>query len=143
VIAVIVLPDINGEDFINGYYLSGKNGELLKSLLVDAGIKINDCYVTDATQPDLKEFIDRKRPGYIIAFGNDALNVLTKKSGIKKYRGQTLPLHESYGFTCNVYPTYSVVDLRNIPTFKRTILADLRNTQKGESDSVSFEFWEA
>ena len=138
----IVLPDIDGEDFVNGYYLSGKNGALLKSLLKDAGINQDDCHVTDATQTDIKEFIEHIRPDHILAFGNDALNVLTKKSGIKKYRGQTLPLHESYGFTCNVYPTYSVADLRNVPTFKRTILADLRNTQKGESDAVSFEFWE-
>jgi len=137
----IVLPEIDGEDFVNGYYLSGKNGELLRSLLRDAGISTDHLHVTDAEQ-DVKAFVELVRPAFIIAFGNEALRVTTKKSGIKKYRGDKLQLHESYGFDCCVYPTYSIQDLRNVPTFKKTMIADLRRTQQQEDpDNINFTYW--
>jgi len=126
-------------DLIEEKLLSGKDGVLLKSLLSDAGIAPEECsYTLWDCYPGASY-----TPSIIIAMGNEALKGLTKKSGIKKYRGQTLQLHEALGSPCSVYPTYSIQDLKNVPTFKKTIIADLRNTQQGESEAVAFEFWES
>jgi uracil-DNA glycosylase len=153
-IALLVVSEAASEDFINGRLLSGVDGDLVMRLFSDSGLKMmefsyatafdvqegeNDAGCKDRLAATIREI----RPQYIISMGNDALQFLTKKSGIKKYRGNKLSLHESYGFECFVYPTYSTRDLRNVPTFKRTIIADLRNTQQGESDMVKFEFWHA
>lgn len=135
---LIVLSEPGSGDIIEEKLMSGKDGVVLRQLLKDAGLKPEECSYA------LWDYFPGPfyKPELIIAMGNDALKGLTKKSGIKKYRGQTLPLHESYGFTCNVYPTYSVQDLRSVPTYRRTIVADLRNTQKGESDTVAYTMWE-
>ena len=136
---LIVLSRPGMGDIIEEKLMSGKDGIVLRQLLKDSGINPEECsYALWDHLPG-----PPYKPELIIAMGNEALKGLTKKSGIKKYRGQTLPLHEIYGFTCTVYPTYSVSDLRNVPTFRRTMIADLRNTQQGESDLVKFTFWES
>lgn len=150
--ALLVISEVPGEDYVNEKLLSGKEGELILKLFTDAGLKAREFSFAAAIDCEdssfgecvyrLKILIDNTKPDYIISMGNTALVALTKKSGIKKYRGQTLPLHESFGFSCSVSPTYSISDLRNVPTFRRTMIADLRNTQQqGDPDTVEFEYW--
>lgn len=150
--ALLVISEVSGEDYINEKLLSGREGELIFKLFTDAGLKAKEFSFAAAIDCEdssfsecvyrLKMLIDNTKPDYIISMGNTALVALTKKSGIKKYRGQTLSLHESFGFPCIVYPTYSITDLRNVPTFKRTMVADLRNTQQhDEADAIEFSYW--
>lgn len=53
----------------------------------------------------LMEEVNRYNPTVIIALGNTALWALTKKSGIKRYRGAPLPTHP----TCPLNRTYKVI----------------------------------
>jgi uracil-DNA glycosylase len=134
---LIVLSQPGSGDIIEEKLMSGKDGVVLRQLLKDGGIDPEECsYALWDHLPELTCTL-------IIAMGNEAMKGLTKKSGIKKYRGDKLSLHESYKSTCPVYPTYSVNDLRNVPTFKRTIIADIKNTQQGNADEIGFEFWNA
>lgn len=134
---LVALSEACMGDYVEGRLVSSKEGTLLRSLLANAGIDSEECsFALWDNYP--KSY----SPTCIIAMGNEALKGLTKKSGVKKYRGQTLPLHESYGFTCSVYPTYSISDLKNVPMYRKTIVADLRNTQQGESEAVQFTYWE-
>lgn len=90
----------------------GPSGELLDSMLRDAGINRNDCYLTNVLKfrpPDndlrrlneidvslaqstveLFDELDVVQPNCILALGNTALQALTGKSGIKTYRGSVL-----------------------------------------------------
>jgi uracil-DNA glycosylase len=149
---LLVISQVCGEDLINERLLSGREGEIIMSLFKDAGLKAREfsfaAAVDQKDPPDdaclyrLRRTIKYINPEYIIAMGNVALHVLTKKSGIKNYRGTRMDLREVHGIECPVYPTYSVQDLRNVPTFKRTIIADLRNTQKQDSsDDIQFSYW--
>jgi len=152
-IALLVVSSATSEDFINGRLLSGVDGDLVMKLFKDAGLKMREfsyAAAFDVQEGDddsgckdrLASTIRIVAPQYIISMGNVALQYLTKKSGIKKYRGDKLSLHESYGSTCFVFPTYSTSDLRNVPTFRRTIVADLRNTQKQkDAEAIEFEYW--
>lgn len=150
--ALLVISGAGGEDYINEKLLSGRDGEIILKLFMDAGLKSKEFSYATAIDnrdahpnecfPRLLRTVETVKPEYIIAMGNVALTSLTKKSGIKKYRGDKLNLHEIFKFECPVYPTYSVQDLRNVPTFKRTIIADLRNTQKQDSsDEIQFSYW--
>jgi uracil-DNA glycosylase family 4 len=150
--ALLVLSKPGKGDYIEGKLLSGKDGDLILQLFQDAGLKTREFSFTSAVDSEdatfdecfnrLEQSVRQIKPFYIIAMGNTAMNFLTKKSGIKKYRGDKLSLHESYKFNCFVYPTYSIDDLRNVPTFKKTIIADLRNTQHQEDpEQIEFIYW--
>jgi uracil-DNA glycosylase family 4 len=148
---LLVIPTPSGGDYIEGKLLSGKDGNLLLGLMMDSGLRAKDFSFAsaidceEATIEDcrdrLKKTINLTNPEYIIAMGNTTLMSLTKKSGIKKYRGDKLRLHELYESNCCVYPTYSLDDLRAVPTYRRTITADFRNSQQGEAEAVEFTYW--
>src|SRR5438445_2346758 len=82
----------------------GPAGTLLTELLEEAGIKREECYITNAVKcrpmdnatPGRKEVkecagylrreFDKTRPEIILGFGNTALQALTGRSGITKHR---------------------------------------------------------
>jgi len=111
-----------GEPFV------GQSGRLLNSMLLEAGIRRSDCYVTNVVKyrppmnnlkrlpeightidegiPQLWQEIGQINPNVILALGNLSLRILTGKgsgvSGILKYRGSILP---SMNLDCKVIPT--------------------------------------
>ena len=138
---LVVLSKLSGEDYISEHLLAGKDGDLIKVLLKDAGLDYTNFSFANCESIYLRGLINDARPACIIAMGNEAMKELTKKSGMKNHRGKILNLHPSFNYLCSVYPTYSVEDLKNVPTFRKTIVADLRNTQQGEPETVEFEYW--
>lgn len=98
--------DLAGRPFV------GPSGEMLDSMLREAGINRNDCYVTNVIKfrppdndmkrlneidvslaqsvSDLMDELDVVQPNVVIALGNTALQALTGKTGIKTYRGSVL-----------------------------------------------------
>jgi len=98
--------DIAGRPFV------GASGEMLDSLLREAGINRNDCYLTNVVKfrppdndlkrlneidvslaqstSDLLDEMDVLKPNCILALGNTALQALTDKTGVKQYRGSVL-----------------------------------------------------
>jgi uracil-DNA glycosylase family 4 len=81
--------------------------EMIENALSDAGIELRRCYYTsaikcrnwdlDIRKPELKacyyyleQEIQKVQPKWILAFGNEALNILTGASGIMKYRGRVI-----------------------------------------------------
>lgn len=102
----------------------GRSGKLIRELLVQAGGKFDDCYVSNVEKyrPPFgnklasyksvgrKPFQDLEilrnevltmKPKCILALGEHAFKALTGKKGIKKWRGSIL--------TCNFDPTVKVV----------------------------------
>jgi hypothetical protein len=140
--ALLVTSTISGEDFIANRLLSGKAGDLLLQLMIDAGLRSKDFSFASSDIHELNSIVQLLKPEYIIAMGNGALKTLTKKSGMKNHRGKALNLHSSFNYLCPVYPTYSIEDLKNVPTFRKTMVADMRNSQQSEPNAVNFEYWE-
>lgn len=137
---LVALSQPGSGDRLEERLLSGKDGVVLKLILKDAGLDPQECSYSLWDHIPWKEY----SPTRIIAIGNEALRGLTKKSGIKKYRGQVLTVHESIGSAALVYPTYSIKDLRNVPTYLRTMIADIRNARERDTeDTVAFEYWTA
>ena len=81
----------------------------------------------------LFEEIERVNPNVIVALGNIPLWALTKKSGIKKYRGAPLPLHDG---TRKVIPTWGPQSIMRQWELRVIALADLSKVRR---ESVSLE----
>lgn len=152
---LIVVSEPDKRDDLDGVLYTSRNGKVLKELLKDAGI---DSYtITGATRcapttylkgdPEqcrthLIPLIQSKPWTAIIAMGNIALKTLTKKSGIKKWRGKAITIHNSYGITREVFATYGVEEFLESPTYRNIMVRDLRNSlEKGEPDAVEFVRW--
>lgn len=93
-------------------------------------------YVRAEFQPELDRLaaeLDRARPNVVLALGNTALWAMSKKSGIKKYRGSPLPSH------CNrwkVLPTWSMSSVMRQWELRVIVLADF---SKARAESFSPE----
>lgn len=160
---LIVLSSPSGEDDINGELGNGENYKQLKELCSQGGIEASSYTVTTAIRCGLPKIyhhvedsteecrvhmrgmLESQDYSRIIAFGNIALKSLTKKSGIKTYRGKTLSLHKSFEKEIDVYPTYGLEDLRRVPMYKNTIISDLKNAVGSlfSPQKVSFIYWRA
>lgn len=126
---IIIVGEAPGKDEEEyGKPFCGPSGRLLDSMLLEAGIRRNDCYVTNVVKyrpplnnlrrlgeighsieegiPQLWQEIGEINPHVILALGNLSLKILTGKgsgfSGILKYRGSILP---SSQLDCKVIPT--------------------------------------
>jgi DNA polymerase-1 len=116
----------------------GPAGRLLTSLLEDAGIARDKCYITNAvkcrppgnatpsrgeaktcSETYLSEEISRVSPAYVLSLGNTALQVTTGRSGITKYRGRTFDRRG-----CTVLPTFHPAAALRSPRYLPTIKAD-------------------
>lgn len=158
---LVVVPNPTAEQDLEGDIVSGVHGRLLSNLLCDAGFKAEDYTITSALRcgipgdyqkttesiescrSHLRKTIHEIRPQKIIAFGDISLRALCRTSGLKTKRGTSLPLHPEFAWECEVYPTYSLSDIQRVPTYRRTVIADLRNANReDEADLVDFIFWE-
>lgn len=100
------------EDDAIGQPMTGKNGRLFRELLHEAGILLDDIYITNclkcsphgkelkdkyflACKSNLVDEIDKIKPKALVAVGSDALKWLTGQYGIKKLR--------KHGLHCLVY----------------------------------------
>lgn len=93
-----------------GIPFCGPSGKMLDELLLDAGIKRSDCYITnvvkyrpplndlgkipkevlEASKVQLYEELTKLKPNTILAVGATAMEALTLEKGIMKYRGSVL-----------------------------------------------------
>ena len=136
-----------------GYPFVGGSGRILDKLLYGAGIRRSACWVTNIVKcaspgnrrPTPEEIIACKdqlnaelltfKPNVIIALGDVALEVLTGKKGITKYRGSILPTPNWIPHKCKVVPTFHPSYLmRGQQHFWSTVVADMMKA-KVHSDS--------
>jgi DNA polymerase len=144
--------DLAGEAFV------GPSGEMLAELLDDAGFEPETYRLTNAVrcagEPDntaidacrahLTAEIHERRPEVIIALGDVALQSLTKKSGITAKRGQSFPLHSSFGYACEVWATLHPAYVIRTPNAYDTVLADLRRAaNRGKThEPIPWMWWD-
>ena len=131
---------------------SGKFQQAIEQHLTESGLDIGDIYFTpiikcsdfevDFTTKQLKEHareflipeLEELQPQYILALGNEALQVTAGKSGITKYRGKTF---EALG--AQVLATISPSAVNRNPGMRPGYMADLRlftNMVKGLSSGI-------
>jgi DNA polymerase-1 len=131
---------------------SGNYQSLIEDELVNAGLDMGRVYFTAATKcrtfdqdaknpqikacrPYLEEEIQRVKPRWILAFGNEALYALTGHSGITNYRGQVLAQQEY-----NVVATVAPGSVTRNPGQKSGWQADIQffvSQVLGRPDSIS------
>lgn len=129
--------DTQGQVFV------GKSGKALTGMLTDAGYDLSEVYLTNAVRchtpdnrpptpgeikscrPRLKEEIHRVQPQVIIALGGTALTSLTGRGGLTGRRGGSVDLHPSFGYSCEVYPTFHPAFVGRTPVVRPTVVADL------------------
>jgi len=117
----------------------GPAGQLLNDLLSEVGLSREDAYISNAVKcrPPSNETptrvhikacaqylireLEEVEPEYVLALGNSALQALTGRSGITKYRGR---LH-SLGGT-QVLPTFHPAAALRSPRYLPSIKADFR-----------------
>lgn len=131
---------------------SGKFQQAIEQHLTESGLDIGDVYFTpiikcsdfevDFTTKQLKEHareylipeLEELQPQYILALGNEALQVTAGRSGITKYRGKTF---EALG--AQVLATISPSAVNRNPGMRPGYMADLRlftNMVKGLSSGI-------
>lgn len=145
-----VKEDCAGEAFI------GPSGRLLDEMLADAGFDRDECFITnavkcrtpqepgtyrdrppnteeiDACRTHLTQEIHRVKPDVIIAMGDVALRALTRLSGIGNKRGKSFPLHKSFAYDCEVWPTYHpayILHSKSPGPVKNSVTVDLRRVR--------------
>lgn len=132
---------------------SGKFQQTLELQLTELGLNVGDIYFTPVlkcsdfdvslTARQLKEHaaeflvpeLDRVNPKYILALGNEALQVVAGKSGITKYRGKFFNRGDAV-----VMSTISPSAVNRNPGMKNGYMADLRLWSKrirGEASGIA------
>lgn len=130
--------DVTGVPFV------GDAGAKLSELLVRAGMRREDLFVTnsvrcrppDNRKPTVKEInackphlvreIEAVKPDLIFAMGNFALRSVTGLSGISKYRLTTQSVHRTSGtHQCLVIPTWHPAYALRYPEHEDEIVQDL------------------
>jgi uracil-DNA glycosylase family 4 len=148
-----------GEAFI------GKSGKLLDEMLLDAGYNLDDVFRTnavkcitpvekgtfserapmteeiDACREHLVREIHAMKPDVIIALGDVALRSLTRLSGIGNKRGKSFPLHKSFAYDCEVFPTYHSAYVMRVPMSRNTVVADFRRIRDRGMEQTPIQ-WE-
>lgn len=117
---------------------SGRHQESLEKDLIDVGLDPSQMYFTsvlkcrnfetnatklhqNACAPYLMEEIDLVQPEWILSMGNEALQVLTKHSGIMKYRGRVVEQGD-----LRIFPTISASAVGRNPGQRPGYIADLK-----------------
>lgn len=160
---LVVGAYLGGEENLAGEAFVGPSGKELRQLLADAGFGPNDYRLTnalrcmvpgrdtqvktewiDACRTHLKAEILEHKPEAIIALGDVALKALCKKSGIKEKRGQPIPLHKTFEYECEVWPTYHNAFLFKKPVLRPTVLADFRKVRNRHmpDEEIKWEWWD-
>lgn len=126
---LLICAEAPGElEEYDGKPLVGPAGNMERGICRDAGFALDDYYRTNVEKvrppgnnlkrfkeidrkpfqdlPLLKEEIDKIRPNAILALGNHALEALTGKKGIAKWRGSILTTLPFFGRITKVVPTY-------------------------------------
>jgi uracil-DNA glycosylase family 4 len=113
------------DEALSGRYFVGASGQQITKDLLTAGIVFDDCRIENVgcywpPEHDLNNLTDEQRregeeqlyasikqvqPDLIIALGGDALEFLTGKSGVTKWRGSLLPLKDPSLTPATVLPT--------------------------------------
>jgi len=151
---LVVVPGPSTEDDVSNTLMSGRMGISLQSLMDDAGFAKTEWRVTgaircvgapstseiDACRFHLKEEILRLKPSVIVAMGDVALRSLCRRAGLGVARGTSLPLHNEFGYACDVYPTYSPAFIQVVPKSRPTVVTDLRRVadRLKEDDHVKY-----
>ena len=155
---LIVLDEVGSEADCAKSFYAGKTGKLLGDILVKAGLKPEDCTVFSAVpcmgtyySDDRGFYRDRfsaylrSRSGFkcIITLGDDALTLLTNKSGVKSKRGQSFQIHKDFGIEGNVWVSYSIELIRRIPTYLGVVVSDIVKALGSSRDSerLKWEYW--
>lgn len=147
--------DEGGEPFI------GVSGQFLNKLLTEvAGIRREDCYITNAVKchPEgnatpsvrqiktcadtyLREEIERVRPEWILTLGNSGLKGVVGKTGITKLHGTPI----KYNDRCTVFPTFHPAAILRNPGLGDSFGMDLqrfgeltRGGSKGVDTKIHF-----
>lgn len=144
--------DLAGEAFV------GKSGKMLVAMLTDAGYVEGDYRLTnavrcategnsapwpghiDACRDHLKAEIQEIQPKVIIALGDTALKSLCKLSGLKDKRGKAYPLHPSFEFECEVWPTYHPAFVLRLPQARNTVVSDLRRVRDNTKEQTKIHW---
>ena len=122
---IVIVGEAPGQqEHLQGIPFIGPEGKYLTKMLSIAGITKSDCYVTnvvhrkppnnifwslpkeiiDAGRAQLRQDILKWKPNVIIAVGAEALNALTGKTGIFKYRGAVLPSYDGFKVLPTIHP---------------------------------------
>lgn len=116
----------------SGVYGSGKSYDLLKRLLTENGIDINECWYTPLIKcpkpedgkipaPMMKEhkaYIEMEiaaiKPEWVIVLGANPLKMMTRGSKITEVHGTTIPVKNAdYKVFAAFHPAMSIRDLRH------------------------------
>lgn len=146
-------------DSLEGEIFTGITGAFLNQALIDAGFGVRDVRFTNAVRcetpggrpPETDEInacrdylvyeISQAQPKAIIALGDVALRALCKVSGVNNKRGKPLPLHDTFGLTIDVWPTYHPNHVMRTPVLRPTLVADLRRVRdQDRPDEVTIKW---
>ncbi len=152
---IVIVGEAPGETEIKeGVPFAGMAGRILDQCLEEAGIKRNDCFITNimltrpegndfgkfyvdkfrkTAKPELQEGIRRLHaeikainPNIVIALGSEALQALTWEKGISDWRGSVID-----GITGHkVLPTYHPAAIGREWTFRPAVVCDLKRALK-------------
>lgn len=138
------------EEVLEGKPFVGSAGRLLNRLLKQAGISREQCYITNVVKyrpPDnnlkrlseigvsieksvieLKEELEKVNSNVFVPLGDIALQALTDKKSITKYRGSILPSTLVRGKKCvsTIHPAALFRDYKSSPL----VLVDLQRVKK-------------
>lgn len=155
---IAIVGEAPGADEITfGRPFIGGSGQLLNSLLSEAGINRGECYVTNVMKirpsnndfgvfyndkqkrepsqllltawDDLRKELARANPTTIIALGNEALRALTGRTGIFHWRGSILKYPNG-----KVIPTLHPAHILRQYTDRTLALFDLRRAERESYD---------
>lgn len=132
----------------------GPSGRVLDGILRDAGIKRENCYITNVVmeRPPNNDFgkfykdklrkvpseelktwhrllqneIDQINPNVIVALGEEAMRAVTDKSGISNWRGSVVAGYNGY----KVIPTFHPAAIAREWTFRPAAVCDLSKALK-------------
>jgi uracil-DNA glycosylase family 4 len=122
---IVIVGEAPGQqEHLQGIPFIGPEGKYLTKMLSIAGINKADCYVTNvahkkppgnifyalskddiaAGKAQLTKDLAEWKPNVIIAVGAVALEALTGKTSIFKYRGATIPSHQGFKVLPTIHP---------------------------------------
>jgi DNA polymerase I-like protein with 3'-5' exonuclease and polymerase domains/uracil-DNA glycosylase len=148
---LIILSELfSKQDFASRYHTS-EYRRALDILYAGAGLSAEDCTIISVagcrgggTSPYLTSALANRRHRTIIAFGDEALRYLCKKSGVRDKRGQAYPLHKSFGIEASIWSTYGLGDVLNNPNYYKVVIQDIRKALGNNSEETKTEWkrWE-
>src|SRR5215471_1172578 len=142
---VMIIGEAPGEaEARTGRVFAGRAGSVLDTVLNEAGLDRDGCYVTnvvkcrppDNRRPDRVEFeacriyLEREArkvdPGYVLLLGNAALQAVARKSGITKQRGLRLDCKDPVWSPRQVMATFHPAYILRNPGQYTTLAEDVK-----------------